>query len=79
MSMRKLGPSSALTFEPKPKAVKIEIHHGCRIQGEHLAENESAHDGNTQRPPKLRTHAPAQRQGKRPEQRGHGDHDGPKS
>jgi hypothetical protein len=44
---------SLFVFEPKSKTIKVEINHRCRIEGEHLAENETTSNGDAERPPEL--------------------------
>lgn len=60
MVRRALPVSSPDAFGPKPEAVQVEVHDRCRIEGEHLAENEATNDGDAKWPTKLRTHPSAQ-------------------
>jgi hypothetical protein len=48
--------SSSLAFEPEAETVEVEVHHGGGIEGEHLAEDEPADDGNAGGPSKLVSH-----------------------
>ena len=42
--------SSPLSFELEAETVEVEVHDWGRIEGEHLAEDEPAADGDAQRP-----------------------------
>ena len=61
-------------------AIEEDVDDRRGIEREHLAKQQSAHHGNAQRTPQLRTHALAQRQRNARQQRGHrGHHDGTES
>ena len=52
--------SSPDAFGPKPETIKIEVHDWRGIEGEHLAENEAADNGDSEWPTKLIAHPSAQ-------------------
>src|SRR5512147_8917 len=66
--------------EIEPAAVEVDVNHGRRIEGEHLAHDQAADNGDAERTPELRTHACSQRQRQAAEQRRKSrHHDRPKA
>ena len=52
-------PAAAPRGQPLGDVVKEQVDHGRRVEREHLAEDQPADDGDTERPTQLRAHAVA--------------------
>src|SRR5215813_3308752 len=66
--------------EAPREPVEVEIHDGRGVEGQHLGEEEAAHDGDAEGTAQLRARARAEGQGQATEERGHGrHHDGPEA
>src|SRR5258705_11747773 len=70
----------AMALEPGLNAIHVNVNDGRRKKGEHLAQDESADNGDTQRTAKFRADTGAKSKGKRTQERRHsGHHDGPEA
>src|SRR3989442_6785127 len=58
---RRPGPPLPPAREPQAQAVEVEVHDGGGVEGEQLAHDEPAHDGDAERTTQLDARARAQR------------------
>src|SRR5262245_29331740 len=72
--MRHRSAASALAHTFR-QAIEGEVNHRCRIQREHLAEHESAHDRDAQRTAELRAGATAESERHTTQYGCHGGHE----
>src|ERR1039457_6718314 len=63
-----------MPYHPILEVVHIEIDHGGRVQGQRLADDESADDGDAERSANLGTNSSAERQRNRAQHGGRGGH-----
>src|SRR6266403_1026488 len=76
------GSSATMTMalQPSLNAIHVNVNDRRRKKGEHLAQDESADNGDTQRTTKFRADTGAKSKGKRTQERRHGGHhDGPEA
>ncbi len=66
--------------EPEAQTIQIEVDDRRGVKRKHLAHDQSADDGDSERTAQLRACSPAERKGQGPKQRRHGGHqNGPKT
>src|SRR5712672_2241791 len=74
------GATMAMALRPSLNAIHVNVNDRRRKEGEHLAQDESADNGDTQRTAKFRADTGAKSKGKRTQERRHGGHhDGPEA
>src|SRR5579862_358030 len=79
--LRRLRDGSLAPVRPaQTEAIEIEINHRGGVESQHLADDETADDGDAERPAQFGTRSSAESKRKRAEERGHGGHqDGPET
>src|SRR3984893_11578835 len=63
-----------MSLQPSLNTIHVNVHDGSGEKGEHLAENESADDGDTERTAQLRANTGAKSERESAKKRGHGGH-----